>query len=129
MGAVFPHEGVSPFDIIRFYLQNLILKIALSLEPSRSRGVLGGAIPPLEGYCFISHDNLVIFFNQSNDYTYFFTFVINICEKIITIIKFYLFVITRRKVLTVLITISSSLLVEAIGMTQGCLYQRRFPLI
>ena len=33
--------------------------------------------------------------------------------------------ITRRKVLTVLITISSSLLVEAIGMTQGCLYQDR----
>ena len=67
----------------------------------------------------------MIFFNQSNDYTEFFTFVINICENIITIIKFYLFVITRRKVLTVHITISLSLLVEAIGMTQGCLYQDR----
>ena len=46
-------KGVSPFDIIRFYLQNLIVKIALSLEPSRSRGVLGGAIPPLHHSIFL----------------------------------------------------------------------------
>ena len=76
------------------------LKSRVNSRGVAAGGFWGDAIPP-------SRDYRMIFFNQSNDYTEFFTFVINICENIITIIKFYLFVITRRKVLTVHITISS----------------------
>ena len=79
-----------------------VLKSRVNSRGVAAGGFWGPAIPP-------SRDYRMIFFYQSNVYTYFFTFVINICENIITIIKFYLFVITRRKVLTVHITISSCL--------------------